>query len=171
MCLPTLCFQFKYPYSERIRKTWLVKRIIEYIIALSLMLILIQQYITPLLKNSFKVIEQEEINYISLLERHLKLSLPNLYLWLFMFYSSFQCQLNIAAEITGFADRAFYLEWWNSRTLGEYWRTWNLPVHHYLTRHVYIPLLTRGCPKTLAMVCTFTISAIAHEYLISLWSQ
>lgn len=164
---PTLCFQFKYPRTARMRKTWLFKRIVEYVISMTLMIILIQQYITPLLKNTFKVLDQEEINYIMLLERHLKLSLPNLYLWLFLFYSGFQCSLNILAELTCFADREFYLEWWNSRTLGEYWRKWNIPVHSWLFRHVYKPMVAKGYSKNFSMFFTFFLSAVAHEYFIS----
>lgn len=41
-------------------------------------------------------------------ERLLKLSLPNLYLWLLMFYTLFDLWLNIVAELTGFGDREFY---------------------------------------------------------------
>lgn len=167
MFFPTLCFQFKYPRSERIRKTWLIKRLVEYFVSVTIMLIMIQQYITPLLKNTFKILEQEEVNYIGLLERHLKLSLPNLYLWLFLFYSGFQCWLNILAELTRFADREFYLEWWNSRTLGEYWRKWNIPVHSWLARHVYKPMVAKGYSKKFSMFFTFFLSAVAHEYLIS----
>lgn len=164
---PTFCFQFSYPRSQSIRKIWLLKRIVEFIISLSLMLIIIQQYITPLIKNTIPIIQQENINYILLLERHLKLSLPNLYLWLFLFYSTFQCFANILSELTRFADRSFYRDWWNSRTLGEYWRLWNLPVHNWLIRHVYFNMTSKGYSKNSAMVFTFFLSAVAHEYLIS----
>ena len=41
-------------------------------------------------------------------ERVLKLSLPTLYFWLSMFYVLFHLWLNIAAELTTFADREFY---------------------------------------------------------------
>lgn len=43
-----------------------------------------------------------------MVERLLKLSLPNLYLWLLMFYTLFDLWLNIVAELTGFGDREFY---------------------------------------------------------------
>lgn len=164
---PTLCFQFHYPRSERIRKTWLFKRTCEWIIANSLMLILIQQYLTPLVKNTIKVLEEENLNYVSLLERQLKLSLPFLYLWLIFFYAVFQCQLNVLSEITRFADREFYREWWNSRTLGEYWKTWNIPVHSWMLRHVYFPMVNKKYGKTFSLFVTFLLSAVAHEYMIS----
>jgi diacylglycerol O-acyltransferase 1 len=167
MVAPTMCFQFFYPRSPRIRKTWLLKRIIEYLLSLSLMLILIQQYITPLVHNTIPILQGEKINYISLLERHLKLSIPNLYLWLSLFYSGFQCYCNILSEITCFADRKFYLDWWNSRTLGEYWRKWNLPVHNWLLRHVHFPLTNKGVNKQFSIFVTFFLSALFHEYVIS----
>ncbi len=38
----------------------------------------------------------------------MKLSIPNLYLWIAMFFSLFHVQLNILAEVLRFADREFY---------------------------------------------------------------
>ena len=39
-----------------------------------------------------------------------------------------------------FGDREFYLDWWNARSIDEYWRLWNCPVHNWFKRHVYRPL-------------------------------
>ena len=115
---PTLCFQFSYPLTPRIRKRWLLKRLIELLLSVSLMVILMEQYIAPLLRNTIPIVTAEEINYFALLERLLKLSLPNLYLWLLMFFSFFHCFLNMTAELLRFGDRSFYQDWWNSLTLG-----------------------------------------------------
>lgn len=38
-------------------------------------------------------------------------------------------------------------EWWNATTVGEYWRLWNQPVHKWMLRHVYFPLLRHKVPK------------------------
>jgi diacylglycerol O-acyltransferase-1 len=62
-----------------------------------------------------------------------------------------------------------------------YWRTWNLPVHFWLVRHVYAPIRANNGSK--AMVCggalcccdvrqqasfvVFLLSAVAHEVLIA----
>ena len=27
---------------------------------------------------------------------------------------------------------------WNATTIGDYWRLWNMPVHKWLLRHVYV---------------------------------
>jgi diacylglycerol O-acyltransferase-1 len=109
----------------------------------------------------------EQINYFALLERLLKLSLPNLYLWLLMFFSFFHCFLNIMAELMRFGDRNFYRDWWNSLTLGEYWRLWNLPVHNWILRHLYGPLRSVGLDGGQSIYGVFFVSAFAHEYIIS----
>jgi diacylglycerol O-acyltransferase 1 len=56
----------------------------------------------------------------------------------------FHLWMNILAEVTYFADREFYKDWWNATTIGDYWRLWNMPVHKFMMRHVYSPLVRRG---------------------------
>lgn len=89
-------------------------------------------------------------------------------------------------------------DWWNASSFGEYWRKWNLPIHHFLNRHVNKPLrrasklsgdtaesgpthsvfdqarlFFRGCvlvvefPKIVATTVVFLISAVLHEYMIT----
>ena len=69
------------------------------------------------------------------------------------------------AEITMFADRRFYSDWWNAGNLGEFWRKWNYPIHNWLARHVYFPLIRRGFKVDSARLITFMVSALAHEYI------
>jgi diacylglycerol O-acyltransferase-1 len=96
----------------------------------------------------------------------LKLGVPAAYLWLIGFYGMFHCYLNMWGEITKFADRRFYSDFWNAGDLGEYWRKWNFPVHSFLIRHVYFPLRRRKVHKSFALFMTFFVSAVAHEYVI-----
>ena len=96
----------------------------------------------------------------------LRISVPAAYLWLIMFYSFFHSYMNLWAELTMFADRRFYSDWWNAADLSEYWRKWNFPIHSFLIRHVYFPLRRRKVNKALALFLTFFVSAVAHEYLI-----
>lgn len=60
----------------------------------------------------------------------------------------------------------FYKDWWNASTLGEYWRTWNMPVHKWLLRHVYFPCIRAGISRFTAMVVVFFVSAVFHELLL-----
>ena len=73
--------------------------------------------------------------------------------------------LTLWAEITGFADRRFYDDWWNSTSMDEYWRKWNLPVHQFLMRHIYWPIRRRKVGKVLSAWVVFLFSAFFHEYI------
>jgi diacylglycerol O-acyltransferase 1 len=44
---PTLCYQLEYPKSPSIRVPWLLKRIVELVVILALLLVLWVQYMEP----------------------------------------------------------------------------------------------------------------------------
>lgn len=75
--------------------------------------------------------------------------------------------LNLIAELLRFGDRQFYRDWWNAESIQYFWKNWNIPVHHWCVRHLYVPLLKRGHPKWLVTSVVFIVSALFHEYLIS----
>ena len=101
-----------------------------------------------------------------MLERLLKLSTISLVIWLAGFFALFQSFLNALAEVTRFADRSFYDDWWNSDSLGTYWRTWNRPVYQFFKRHVYSPMVGRGWSPGISSLAVFFVSAILHEVLV-----
>ncbi|KAH0710117.1 hypothetical protein KY284_011544 [Solanum tuberosum] len=164
MVAPTLCYQLSYPRSASIRKGWLARQLIKLVIFTGLMGFIIEQYINPIVRSSQHPFEG---NLLYAIERVLKLSVPILYVWLCMFYSLFHLWLNILAEILRFGDREFYKDWWNAKTIDEYWRLWNMPVHKWMVRHIYFPCLRNGIPKGVAMVISFFISAVFHELCIA----
>jgi len=129
---PTLCYQLSYPRSPRFRIRWLLRRVAMLSAGLGMMLFITEQYIEPTIDNSIKPLQ--DMDWLVILERVLKLSLPTLYFWMAMFYTLFELWLNVLAELTRFGDREFYKAWWNSSTLSEYWRLWNMPVHKWMLR-------------------------------------
>mmetsp|Transcript_16975 Transcript_16975/g.16846 ORF Transcript_16975/g.16846 Transcript_16975/m.16846 type:complete len:95 (-) Transcript_16975:39-323(-) len=81
---------------------------------LALQLIIMQQYMLPILVNARIMLKESQSWHQSALilaERILKLAVPNLYCWLLMFFTLFHTWLNILAELTRFGDREFYLDW------------------------------------------------------------
>lgn len=85
------------------------------------------------------------------------------------FYGFLHCWLNAFAEMLTFADRQFYLDWWNSTTFGNYYRTWNIVVHDFIYGYIYRDFYTLwGKRQIPAMVAVFAISAIIHEYILAL---
>ncbi|XP_060209943.1 diacylglycerol O-acyltransferase 1-like isoform X3 [Lycium barbarum] len=164
MVAPTLCYQLSYPRSACIRKGWLARQLIKLVIFTGLMGFMIEQYINPIVRSSQHPLKGDLLYAI---ERVLRLSLPTLYVWLCMFYCLFHLWLNILAELLRFGDREFYKDWWNAKTIDEYWRLWNMPVHKWMVRHIYFPCLRNGIPKGGAMVISFFISAVFHELCIA----
>ncbi|KAJ4708681.1 O-acyltransferase [Melia azedarach] len=164
MVAPTLCYQPSYPRTAYVRKGWVVRQLVKLIIFTGVMGFIIEQYINPIIQNSQHPLKG---NLLYAIERVLKLSVPNLYVWLCMFYCFFHLWLNILAELFRFGDREFYKDWWNAQTVEEYWRMWNMPVHKWMVRHIYFPCLRHGIPKGVAIVIVFFVSAIFHELCIA----
>ena len=165
LAAPTLCYELNYPRSPRFRKWFFLKRLTEVVLLSQVILALSQQWIVPLLINSQKPFI--EMDYTRIVERMMKLSIPNHVIWLINFYLLFHSWLNLLAEMTGFADREFYRDWWNSETINYFWQTWNIPVHRWCLRHVFKPLRSAGYSSFTCAVCVFLVSAFYHEYAVS----
>ena len=58
-------------------------------------------------------------------------------------------------------------EWWNAATVSHFWRTWNLPVHHWILRSAHAPALRAGVGKMGAVVACFALSAVLHELAVA----
>ena len=106
---PTLCYQLNYPRSPSIRLNYVMTLVVRMLICGGLILFTVEQYIAPTLEQSFEAMKTMDIADISL--RLLKLSIPNTYLWLMIFYFYFHLWLNLLAELTRFGDRLFYKDW------------------------------------------------------------
>lgn len=163
--IPTLNFQLKYPFTNRYNVFGFLWRIMLYLFLMGLYVTIILEYCMPLVYKCSDHFKREE--YVDFIYYFIKLSVPNTYSWLLMFYATFHLYLNAYAELTGFADKNFYDDWWNSTSLGEYWRKWNLPVHHWLIRHIYYPMIRRKYSRGASIFVVFFFSALMHEYLLA----
>lgn len=92
--------------------------------------------------------------------------LPNHLVWLCLFYLLFHSFLNALGEVLNFADRNFYCDWWNANNIDTFWRSWNMPVHRWCVRHLYIPIVQMGYSSRQASTIVFLFSAFFHEYLV-----
>lgn len=63
--------------------------------------------------------------------------IPSVLCFVILFLMIFEQILNVVAEITMFADREFYSDWWNSTGFEEFSRKWNRPVHLFLYKYIY----------------------------------
>ncbi|KAJ8386827.1 hypothetical protein AAFF_G00166220 [Aldrovandia affinis] len=162
---PTLCYELNFPRSPRIRKRFLLRRLFEMLFFMQLLVGLIQQWMVPTIQNSMKPFQ--DMDFSRMVERLLKLAVPNHLIWLIFFYWFFHSSMNFVAELMQFGDREFYKDWWNSETVTYFWANWNIPVHKWCLRHFYKPMLKRGVSKWAAQTAVFLLSAFFHEYLVS----
>ncbi|KAF2714639.1 hypothetical protein K504DRAFT_420628 [Pleomassaria siparia CBS 279.74] len=161
---PTLVYQPAYPRTKNIRWGFVLRHLLE-VSGLSIVIwIASAQYAAPLLRNSLDKVYT--LDFVSILERMMKLSTISLFCWLCGFFAMFQSALNALAEVMKFGDREFYGEWWNVSDIRTYWTSWNKPVTNFMRRHVYGPLIGRGVPPPVAQIIVFLFSGFLHELLV-----
>ncbi|XP_019857821.1 PREDICTED: diacylglycerol O-acyltransferase 1-like isoform X1 [Amphimedon queenslandica] len=163
---PTLCYELNYPRTPKIRKIFLLRRTLESIFLVNILLALSQQWLVPTVMGSLEPLQSMDL--LMMIQRGLLLALPNHLLWLLLFYFYFHSYLNVLAELLRFGDRSFYKDWWNADSIDTFWRHWNVPVHRWAARHVYYPLLSRGYSRVMSQIAVFLLSAFFHEYLVSI---
>ncbi|KAI9765261.1 MAG: hypothetical protein M1835_007427 [Candelina submexicana] len=165
---PTLCYELEYPRTPRVVKSELLYKILAVFGCIFLLTITSEEFILPVLQDSASRLEQVEsvLDFgLVLAESVSQLLFPFMVTFLLVFLVIFEYVLGAFAEITCFADRHFYSDWWNSCDWLEFSREWNIPVHHFFRRHVYSasrPHLSRP----MATLITFLISAIGHELVM-----
>ncbi|XP_019754624.1 diacylglycerol O-acyltransferase 1 [Dendroctonus ponderosae] len=162
---PTLCYELNFAKTERIRKRFVFRRAFEVLAGTQIILAVIQQWMIPSVKNS--LVPFSNMDYTVATERLLKLAIPNHLAWLIFFYIMFHSWMNLIGELLQFADRDFYADWWNAENIDVFWRNWNLPVHRWAIRHLYLPMLDMGYGRSTASMVVFFISAFFHEYMVS----
>ena len=128
------------------------------------MVYLFAQHLEPCGKEAIVPIHRKE--YLKVFSLTLKIAVPAAYFWLSVFYMLFHSYLNLWAELTYFADRRFYSDWWNAPNLTVYWRKWNAPIHNFLHRHIYYPCRRKGISVVTSSVIVFFVSAVFHEYVM-----
>ncbi|KAF9764271.1 Diacylglycerol O-acyltransferase 1C [Nosema granulosis] len=159
---PTLCYQSQYPMNETRRYKRIALRAVQLIGGVFLFVFVMDQYS---ISSIYRAIENND--YLIKIENTINVAISTAFLFLIFFHMVFVCALDIIAEITLFQDRQFYQSWWNSTTVGEFWSLWNIPVHNCFKRHLYIPLIKNGTSKQVARAYCFFVSAVLHEFVLS----
>ncbi|KAF1958391.1 hypothetical protein CC80DRAFT_30120 [Byssothecium circinans] len=165
---PTLCYELEYPRTKTIRLMEVLYKTLAVFGCIFLLTVTTEEFILPVLDESAPRLQASTgvLDFVLiLLETIGSLLFPFMVAFLLVFLVIFEYILGAFAEITRFADRQFYADWWNSCDWLEFSREWNKPVHHFFRRHVYSA--SRGhMSRPLATTITFFISALAHELVM-----
>ncbi|KAK3114761.1 Sterol O-acyltransferase 2 (Sterol-ester synthase 2) [Teratosphaeriaceae sp. CCFEE 6253] len=172
ICLPTLVYELAYPRQERINWWYVAEKLSATFGVLCIMQVISQAFIYPpvaktiTMKEAGMPIEERWREFPFIVSEML---FPLLIEQLLTWYLIWECILNVLAELTRFADRGFYGDWWNSVTWDQYARDWNRPVHTFLLRHVYHSSISSfHLSRHAATFVTFLLSALVHEMCMAI---
>ena len=114
---PTLCYELEYPRTEKMQWLELFWKTLAVFGCIFLLTITSEEFIVPVLHDSALRLEGidswSEMGLI-LAESISLLLFPFMVTFLLVFLVIFEYVLGAFAEITCFADRHFYSDWWNS---------------------------------------------------------
>ncbi|TPX08715.1 uncharacterized protein E0L32_009777 [Thyridium curvatum] len=178
---PTLCYELEYPRLDKIDWQSLISKIVAVFGCIFLLTVISEEFILPILVESSARLDAVSAlsaagtpatahpsleKLLVLAETISWLLFPFMLTFLLVFLVIFEYVLGAFAEMTRFADRHFYSDWWNSTDWMEFSREWNVPVYSFLRRHVYSASRPH-VGRSQAMVFTFLISAVGHEIVMA----
>ena len=196
LCCPTLCYELEYPRTAGINYMELFYKTLATFGCIFLLTITSESFIIPVLDESAILLQSRKSlldGALIMAETISTLLFPFMVCFLLVFLVIFEYICGAFAELTCFADRHFYDDWWNSSDWLEFSREWNIPVHNFFRRHVYAalanpsPMLTSfplspgprqttklqeqqrahaPVSRPVATFITFLISALAHELVM-----
>lgn len=105
---PTLIYSPNFPRTEKIRPFFIVEKVFGMLVSGVMLYLTVENYVYPIISH-----ELETSHPMTLLEVIIRLFPALLATTLLMFILTFECILNILAELSRFADRHFYADWWN----------------------------------------------------------
>ena len=166
---PTMIYSESYPKTSRIKKSIILERLIGIFLCGISMYIVVEEYILPIVLRLTSL--KSSLNHyefcIDALYAYSKLLLPCNSFFLLGFFFVFEYWCSFFAELTCFADRHFYSDWWNGVSFYDFSTRWNVPVHRFLQKYIYRHLIEEAkYSKSTAMTITFLYSSIFHELVM-----
>lgn len=165
---PTLVYQFEYPRTNTIRWWYVLEKLCAIFGIIFLMIMNAQLFVYPACESAMHMAQQTWPDMKTSTKAWFYLLaelIPGMTVeYMLTFYLIWDAILNCVAELTRFADRYFYGDWWNCVIWSEFARIWNVPVHKFLLRHVYHSSMNHWKISTIqATMITFFLSALLHE--------
>ena len=160
--IPTLLYRNSYPRTSRIRLDFTIRRLLE-VIGIVYYAFLIFREATPyFIETAGAPLTLKEFIIATF-----NCMGPGMASMIFTHFLVLHVVQNIGAEMTRFADRKFYDDWWNSRTFSVFYRKWNGVVHDFIHAYLYSDMIEfLHLSKLTSLLLSFIISALIHEYLV-----
>ncbi|XP_014466040.1 sterol O-acyltransferase 2 isoform X1 [Alligator mississippiensis] len=165
LCCPTLLYRETYPRTSVIRWRVVVENCVKFLAFVFVLALIMRRLSNPVYIH----LSLQPFRLETFVPAMCNSILPATVMLLISFYGILHCWLNAFAEVLRFADRGFYQDWWNATSFATYYRKWNIVVHDWLHLYIYQDLFWLFGKKWRvgAMLATFLLSAIAHEYIVA----
>lgn len=160
--IPKLIFTTKHKYKTTISVKNICKNILLMILLIYFFIFVFDNFLKFYL---FSLIRCK--SKLLFLHEFIRFSISLSICWITFFYGVFVCYFDILSDFLMYDDCLTHKDWWNSDSIAEFWRRWNILFHEWIKRYVYFPTLKRYNKTTATIIC-FTLSAIMHEYPISI---
>ena len=163
---PTLVYRDSYPLTRRVRWSFIMGRLMEWCGIVYYAFCIFRQ-VLPQFEDD--ALLGQPISLVVFAKHSFRCMAPAMGCMLFTHFLILHVVQNIGAEMSCFADRGFYNDWWNSRTFSVFYRHWNGVVHDFIHCYLYTDLV-EFCrwSKLSALLTSFVVSAVVHEYIISI---
>lgn len=158
---PTICYQDSYPKTERIHWQKVFNYLTQFIVILIIMFFIVCNFMEQYSDVGLVIYHRQ--NFFQTI---IHATLIGSVFWALIFYGFLHIWHNFTAEFLRFGDRFYYEDWWNSISLKEYYRKWNMIVQDWIFLYIYVPIYYRYHKRTLASFTVILISAIVHEYIL-----
>ncbi|CAH3170013.1 unnamed protein product [Porites lobata] len=159
---PTLVYRDQYPMTPYIRWNYVVSNAFQTLACIFNTYYVFARFCVPV----FRDIGKSNWSFKHFTLCVFNCMLPGTVVLVLGFFAILHSWLNAFAEMTRFADRMFYKDWWNSNSYADYYRTWNVVVHDWLYAYIYKDLYLIIKNRQVATVSVFILSAIVHEYVL-----
>lgn len=161
---PTLIYRDSYPRTPTIRWQYVVVNFSQVLGCIFYVYFVVEWFLVPV----FERFGHDPLSLKNLFLVVFASMLPATLIFFCSFFALLHAWMNAFAEMLRFADRLFYLDWWNSTSFATYYRTWNVVVHDWLYTYIYKDI-NRFFPRArlVSIVAVFMVSAIVHEYIIT----
>ncbi|XP_014678013.1 PREDICTED: sterol O-acyltransferase 1-like isoform X2 [Priapulus caudatus] len=163
---PTLVYRDHYPRTSKVRWNHVATNFAEVVASLIYVSFIFTRFCMPVFRN----FNADHVNIQNYILASFGCVLPGTLVLFIAFFAILHSWLNAFAEMLRFGDRMFYKDWWNSTSFSAYYRTWNVVVHDWLYTYVYRDVyhIVGDSHRTLAMMFVFVLSAVFHEYILTM---
>ncbi|CAH1101274.1 unnamed protein product [Psylliodes chrysocephalus] len=164
--IPATIYKDEYPRTDNVRWSFAFYRFMEIIWTIVCQAHIYIHIILPIYKDLTCI---NPITFGELFILLLKTCIPAVVLLWLLFFSLLHSSQNTVGEMLKFGDRMFYLDWWNSLDVQQFYKKWNCVIGDWLYTYVNKDLAEVVFPgrRNLAKLLTILISAIIHEWIIT----